>query len=159
MQISGKTFVVACSTRGVRVPWLDTFLEGATYPYLSSPYEAEAAEELRRRWEQRLAMLAGPFAPACSGVHLSECPTRACKHSMQSTLLQIIHSDWPDAEVRSAARRPHSGRQCAGCELVRCCVLHSALQCRAQMSRRCCAPFSCRALHAHCHVAIQHLHT
>ena len=60
VQISGRGFTPVATHRPKRTPWLDGFVEGVPYPYLTDPYEAAAAlttQEVRSRsdrWDRRV---------------------------------------------------------------------------------------------------------
>lgn len=89
------------ANRTTQAPWLDGFLNGACYPYLSSPYEAGDVRRLQDSFAARLALVSSdPFVPAVMGAHLSDTPTKASKDSMQRVLLQVIREDWQGTQVR-----------------------------------------------------------
>eukprot|EP00892_Ulva_mutabilis_P002739 jgi/Ulvmu1/12466/UM009_0118.1 len=99
-QIAGTAFVPTAASQTTQAPWLDGFVNGACYPYLSTPYEAANVQRMQDSYTARLAEISSnPFVPAASGAHLTGCLTKAAKHSMQQALLQIIQQDWPGTQV------------------------------------------------------------
>lgn len=88
-------------------PWMDGFVDGAPYPYLTDPCEAAQAFAAADARNYQAAMLHSPFVPACTGQHLGDAPTASLEREQLAMLATVVAADWEDAVV-CLSFSPHS---------------------------------------------------
>lgn len=102
LQIGGREFIPVATHRPHRAPWLDGFIEGMPYPYLTDPYEAQHAVEQQALWAQHQRIQFGPFIPggASGSAKLDEVPTAAREGELVGKIASIVATDWPECKVQ-----------------------------------------------------------
>ena len=101
MQIGGREFIPVATHRPKRTPWLDGFVDGVPYPYMTDPFEAQHAFAQQQRWAERQKIQFGAFVPGGSSgaARLTAAPTAALQTEILEKLSNIIAADWPECEV------------------------------------------------------------
>lgn len=109
-QVSGKQFMPPGTQRPRGAKWLDNFVDGVGYPYLTDPFEGPEMILQQLKWHDDMLNVSGPFVPANTGKHLAEEPTQKLQIETMSHLWDLIADNWEGAVVRllplSARPRP-----------------------------------------------------